>query len=128
MPGLVAALVDALELKIEVRKEFWFDSGQNHKFCVARADRAARLQLYPVQYSLIRYADPMQRAAAFLFAVCLAIDARSLTIAPGTSATRPHPSRYQLASCHKSLSQPEICAVSLLPRAATRVRARMGWI
>ena len=45
-----------------------------------------------------------------------------------TAIPHPHPSRYQLASCHRSLSQPEICAVSLPPRAAARVRERMGWM
>ena len=42
--------------------------------------------------------------------------------------SRSHPSLYQLASCHRSLSQPEICAVSLPPSAATRVREMMGWM
>ena len=32
----VAELVDALELKIEFRKECWFDSGQGHHEAVPR--------------------------------------------------------------------------------------------
>lgn len=45
-----------------------------------------------------------------------------------SSRPRSHPSRYQLASCHRSRSQPEMCAVSLPPSAATRVREMMGWM
>ena len=49
-------------------------------------------------------------------------------IRPPHPKPRPHPSRYQLASCHRSRSQPEKCAVSLPPSAATRVREMMGWM
>ena len=49
-------------------------------------------------------------------------------IRPPHPKPRFHPSRYQLASCHRSRSQPEKCAVSLPPTAATRVREMMGWM
>ena len=37
----MAELVDALELKIEFRKECWFDSGQGHHASPSRATRGA---------------------------------------------------------------------------------------